>query len=105
MYHTIENPDVKVLEEVHRAKKVSDNANEEKTMFLYNMTNEIRGITKEINREADYILEESNNKNIDVEVINDSVREIKSSIAKFTTITNELLDISNIDSATIKIYN
>ncbi|MCI7241477.1 MAG: hypothetical protein MR550_02930, partial [Bacilli bacterium] len=45
MYFTIENPDMKLLEEVHRAKVISDNANEEKTMFLYNITNEIRGIT------------------------------------------------------------
>lgn len=47
MYFTIENPDMKVIEEIHRAKEISDNANEEKTMFLYNMTNEIRGITRE----------------------------------------------------------
>ncbi|MGN1342455.1 MAG: hypothetical protein ACI4VL_04445, partial [Bacilli bacterium] len=32
MYFTIENPDVKMLEEVHHAKEISDNANEEKTM-------------------------------------------------------------------------
>ncbi|MDD7151081.1 MAG: hypothetical protein PUH43_04020, partial [Clostridium sp.] len=45
MYFTIENPDMKMLDEVHKAKVISDNANEEKTLFLYNMTNEIRGIT------------------------------------------------------------
>ena len=47
---------MKLLEEVHKAKVISDNANEEKTMFLYNITNEIRGITKDINYEADNIL-------------------------------------------------
>ena len=41
MYFTIENPDVKMIEEYHKAKEISDNANEDKTMFLYNMTNEI----------------------------------------------------------------
>jgi len=51
MYHTIENPDVKMVEEFHRAKEISDNANEEKTMFLYNMTQEIRGITNNINED------------------------------------------------------
>ena len=105
MYHTIENPDMKILEEVHRAKEISDNANEEKTMFLYNMTNEIRNITKDIDYSADDILDETSNKKVDVEVINDAAREIKGSTAKFTTMTNEILDINSIDSASIKIYN
>lgn len=46
MYHTIENPDMQIIEEVHRAKEISDNANEEKSMFLYNMTNEILDISQ-----------------------------------------------------------
>ena len=105
MYHTIENPDMKMLDEVHKAKVISDNANEEKTLFLYNMTNEIRGITKDIDRETDNILDETDNKKIDIEEINNSARNIKGSTAKFTTMTNEILDISSIDSASVRIYN
>ena len=105
MYFTIENPDAKMLEEVHRAKVISDNANEEKTMFLYNITNEIRGITKDINYEADNILNETDNKKVDLNIVNDSAREIKGSTAKFTTMTNEILDISQVDASNIKIYN
>ena len=105
MYHTIENPDMKMLDEVHKTKVISDNANEEKTLFLYNMTNEIRGITKDIDKETDNILDETDNKKIDVEEINNSARNIKGSTAKFTTMTNEILDISSIDSASVRIYN
>ena len=105
MYHTIENPDMKMLDEVHKAKVISDNANEEKTLFLYNMTNEIRGITKDIDKETDNILDETDNKKIDIEEINNSARNIKGSTAKFTTMTNEILDISSIDSASVRIYN
>ena len=105
MYHTIENPDMKMLDEVHKAKVISDNANEEKTLFLDNMTNEIRGITKDIDKETDNILDETDNKKIDVEEINNSARNIKGSTAKFTTMTNEILDISSIDSASVRIYN
>ena len=104
MYHTIENPDMQIIEEVHRAKEISDNANEEKSMFLYNMTNEIRGITKDIDYSADNILEEVDNKKVDVLNIGSSAREIKNNTAKFTTMTNEILDISQMDS-NIKIYN
>lgn len=105
MYHTIENPDTKVLEEVHKAKEISDNANEEKAMFLYNMTNEIRKVTKEIDNASDGILKEIDNKKIDSNLIGDYTRDIKNSTAKFTAMTNEMLDISQIDSANIRIYN
>ena len=104
MYHTIENPDMQIIEEVHRAKEISDNANEEKSMFLYNMTNEIRGITKDIDYSADNILEEVDNKKVNVLNIGNSAREIKNNTARFTTMTNEILDISQMDS-NIKIYN
>ena len=105
MYFTIENPDMKTIDEIHRAKEISDNANEEKTLFLYNMTNEIRGITKDINKEADNILDEADNKKVNIELIEDSAREIKGSTAKFTTMTNEILDVSNMDGASIRVYD
>ncbi len=105
MFFTIENPDTKMLDEVHRAKEITDSANEEKAMFLYNMTNEIRNITKDIDDSAENILSETDNKNINIENINDNARNIKVSTAKFTSMTNEILDISSIDSANIKIYN
>ena len=69
------------------------------------MTNEIRGITKDIDKETDNILDETDNKKIDIEEINNSARNIKGSTAKFTTMTNEILDISSIDSASVRIYN
>lgn len=105
MYHTIENPDMNMLEEVHRAKEISDNANEEKTLFIYNMTNDIRSITKDIDDSADYILDEIDNKKVDKELIKETARDIKGSTAKFTTMTNEILDISSIDTSSIKVYN
>lgn len=105
MYFTIENPDVKMLTEVYRAKEISDNANEEKTMFLFNVTKEIKTVTNSINSHTDTILKETSNKNINVAVVNDNAMEIKSDIAQFNTMTNELLDISSIDAANIKVYN
>ncbi len=105
MYHTIENPDMKMLDEVHRAKEITDNANEEKAMFLYNMTNEIRDITRDIEYSADAILDETDNKKIDIESVNNNARDIKASAARFTTMTNEILDVSSIDTANIKVYN
>ena len=105
MYFTIENPDVKMIEQYHKAKEIADNANEDKTMFLYNMTNDIRLITKDINVSTDDITNEMSNKNIDREYVNDRLRSIKESTARFTTMTNEILDVSEIDTANIKIYD
>lgn len=100
MYFTIENPDMKLLEEAHRSKEISDNANEEKTMFVYNMTQEIRSITGKINDSADIILGSK-----DYDEIYDSAREIKANTSQFTSMTNDILDVSTIDSANIKTYN
>ena len=100
MYFTIENPDMKLLEEVHRAKEISDNANEEKTLFLYNMTQEIRKTTNEINDSASLILDSAS-----IDEDKDLARDIIVSISKFTTMTNEILDVSKMDLNNIKVYN
>lgn len=105
MYFTIENPDVRMIEEYHKAKEISDNANEDKTMFLYNMTNDIRLITKDINISTDKIIDEMSNKKLDRDYINDCLRTIKEDTARFTTMTNEILDVDSIDSASIKVYD
>lgn len=105
MYFTIENPDIKMLDEVNKAKDISDNANEEKSMFLYNMTNEIRHATKEVDQIANAILDETENKKVNIDIVRDYAREIKNSASRFNSMTNEVLDISHMDSANIRVYN
>ena len=100
MSFTIENPDMRLLQEAHKAKEISDSANEEKTLFLYNMTQEIRNITNKIDDDADIILDSK-----DYNEIYDNARDIKANTSKFTNMTNDILDVSNIDSSTIKVYN
>ena len=100
MVFTIENPDIKLLEELHRSKEISDNANEEKTLFLYNMTQDIRSITRKIDDAADSILDSK-----DWEETYDIARDIKANTSKFTSMTNDILDVSKVDSASIKTYN
>lgn len=100
MYHTIENPDMKLLKEMHDAKEISDNANEEKTLFLYNITQEIRQTTKNIDNDADMIIESDSldeNKN--------NARNIKGETSKFRMMTNDIFDISAVEASNIKIYN
>ena len=105
MYFTIENPDVKMIEEYHKAKEIADNANEDKTMFLYNMTNDIRAITKDINNDANNAILELDSKKTDKDYMSECLRGIKENTARFTTMTNEILDVSSIDNANIKVYD
>ena len=100
MYFTIENPDMKLLEESYRAKEISDNANEEKTLFLFNMTQEIREVTTKINEDANIILESKN-----YEEIYTCARDIIARSNAFSSATNDILDMSSVDATTIKIYN
>ena len=100
MYFTIENPDMKLLTEMHEAKEISDNANEEKTLFLYNMTQEIRATTRNIDAEADIIIDSD-----DIDTDKESARNIKGETSKFRMMTNDILDVSAIDSSKVKIYN
>lgn len=105
MYFTIENPDVKMIEEYHKAKEIADNANEDKTMFLYNMTNDIRAITQDINNDANNAILELDSKKIDKDYMSECLRGIKENTARFTTMTNEILDVSNMDGASIRVYD
>lgn len=100
MYHTIENPDLKIIEEVRDAKIVADNANSEKSIFLYNMTQEIRDIVKNINNEASGIINSN-----DIESDKDKAREILGYTSRFTTMTNDILDTSNMEKDNIKVFN
>jgi len=100
MFFTIENPDMKLLEELHRSKEISDAANEEKTMFLYNISQEIRNSTDMVDDYANLILESN-----DSEEIKDSARVIKGETAKFNSLMNELFDVSKLDASNIKVYN
>ena len=100
MFFTIENPDMRMIQELHKSKEISDNANEEKTLFLFNMTQEIREVTNKINDAADIILDSK-----DYEEIYDSARDIKAKSSTFANATNEIMDMSLVDATTIKIYN
>lgn len=100
MFHTIENPDMKLLEEVHKSKEISDNANEEKSVFLYNITQEIRNSTNLVDDYVNLILMSE-----DIDEIKDTARTIKAATARFHTTTNEIFDVSRIDSALVKVYN
>ena len=100
MYFTIENPDMKLLNEIHKSKEISDNANEEKTLFIYNMSQDMREITSKINDEANNILDTNL-----LEDTKESARNILSYTSNFNTTINEILDTSSLEASNLKVYN
>lgn len=97
MYFTIENPDKKLLEEIHMSKKIADAANEDKSMLIYNMMNEVKSIASDINKSPEVILNSN-----DLEENRFFAREIISSNNKLYSMANNIYNIDVIDDINVK---
>lgn len=97
MYFTIENPDKKLLEEIHMSKKIADADNEDKSMLIYNMMNEVKSIASDINKSSEVILNSNN-----LEENRFFAREIISSNNKLYSMANNIYNIDVIDDINVK---
>ena len=100
MYFTIENPDVKMLEEVTLAKEQADKANAAKTDFLSNMSHEIRTPLNAIVGFSQNLYEE------DIpDTAKDQVKDIITASNNLLELVNGILDISKIEANKLEIIN
>ena len=98
MYFTIENPDVKMLQEVEFAREQAEKANHAKTDFLSSMSHEIRTPLNAIVGFSQALLEE--------EIPNSAKEEVEDIISASNTLlelVNSILDISKIEANKIEI--
>ncbi len=100
MYFTIENPDVKMIEQLNIAKSQAERANNAKTDFLSSMSHEIRTPLNAIDGFSQLILEED-----DINVIKDEARDIITASQNLLEIVNGILDISKIEANKLEIIN
>jgi len=100
LYFTIENPDVKMIEELNIAKDQAEKANNVKTDFLSNMSHEIRTPLNAIVGFSE-MLKEDNIPDTSKEKVNDIIMASNNLL----DIVNGILDISKIEANKLEIIN
>lgn len=99
MYFTIENPDMKMVEELEKNRKLIDRNIEEKSNLLFELSHEVREPLKKIN-EISYNYENTNN----VEELQESLKEINEKANDMSLLVNDILDISITSRKNMQIY-
>ena len=99
MYFTIENPDVKLVGKLVDNKKMVESAFEDKSIYLFKLTQEVREPVEKIN-ELVKKYKDSNKK--DKKII---LEKIKKYSHDLNFVINDVIDISNVDVNNIKLYN
>lgn len=100
MYHTIENPDVKMIEQLNLAKEQADKANHAKTDFLSSMSHEIRTPLNAIVGFSDEISNATS-----LEEAKENAKDIVNASQTLLEIVNGILDISKIEAGKLEIIN
>ena len=100
MYFTIENPDVKMIQQLQVAREQAEKANSAKTDFLSSMSHEIRTPLNAIVGFSDCIMDAK-----DLGEAKENARDIVNASKTLLEIVNGILDISKIEAGKIEIVN
>lgn len=99
MYFTIENPDLKMVNELLRNKELVEKGMEDKSRFLFEVTGDIKKPTKNI------LLLSNNYNKFNEEEKEKALKIIKSNANSILFKLNKVLDISSLDASKIKVFN
>jgi len=100
MYHTIENPDLKIIEQLNLAKDYAEKANAAKTDFLSSMSHEIRTPLNAVVGFSECILTAD-----DLSEAKENAADIVNASQTLLEIVNGILDISKIEAGKMEIIN
>jgi len=99
MIFTIENPDVKMVDELVKNRKIIERTSEEKSIFLFKMSQELRGPISNIGREV----QTYKNGNLNKTETDDVINNIDGNNRKMNYLITDVLGINANDNMNIKI--
>ena len=99
IYHTIENPDMKMLKELEKSNELLETEMEEKSNLMFKISQDVRIPLNSIEELSSNMINEKSVKTL----VNDS-KIINSETKGVSFIVNNLLDISNMNINNIKLY-
>lgn len=99
MYHTIENPDLKIIQELTEAKNIAERSNNTKSTFIFNVIQKIRTPINNYKSITKEMLKLNNAKDMKLGV-NAIIEETNS----LEALINDILDISSLDVSNLKTY-
>lgn len=97
MYFTIENPDLQMVEELNKNRKLTEQNFEEKTNFLFKISQDLKKPLLDITEISNNIMENTKDE------IKEQAKIINNSSKQLYTYVNNALDVSNMDIKNLKI--
>ena len=99
MFFTIENPDLKILEEYNKNKELVETSLEEKSNILFKITEDVRTPVKKIRLYSENALQSEK-----LEDAKDNISKISQISGYLISNIDDVLSISQIDKKNIKVY-
>ena len=100
MYFTVENPDVQMIRELYKNKKIIEKSNEDTSRFLFRITGDLKNPVKEIINTSNDIKTLKSK-----EEILEANKYITENANNLDYLLNKVLNISDMDTQKIKIYD
>ena len=100
MYFTIENPDMQMMEELYKNKKLIEKSNEDTSNFLFRMTQDIKKPIDDIINISSDMLEIKN-----VSELKEGSAIINSKAKELDYLVNDVLDVSLMDTKNLRTSN
>ena len=97
MYFTIENPDMQMVEELSENKKLTEQNYEEKTKFIFKISQDLKKPLQDITSISGKMLEDKK------EINEENIKQININSKQLYTYVNNALDVSKMDISNLKI--
>ena len=99
MYFTISNPDVQLMRELYKNKKLIEKTNDDTSKFIFRMTQDLKSYIKQLQHTSSKLETINDIDEMKIEIVN-----INNSVNQLEYVFNNALNISSMTTKKIKIY-